>query len=132
MPSTTHAEQQDIYSIIFFTFQYNVFTKNKLSKLSQQSLWLFWLQSFLAVVRWIIRYISTKDCAGYTTTKKELLAIVETLKEFRNILMGQNIKVYSDHKKLTYKMHNSAQVMCWRLTFKEFSPELIYTPGAKI
>ena len=29
----------------------------------------------------------------YTTTKRELLAIVETLKEFRNILLGYKIKV---------------------------------------
>ena len=31
----------------------------------------------------------------YTTTERELLAIVETLKEFRNILLGQEIIVYS-------------------------------------
>jgi hypothetical protein len=30
----------------------------------------------------------------YTTTERELLLIVETLKAFRNILLGQKIKVH--------------------------------------
>ena len=31
---------------------------------------------------------------NYTTTERELLYIVETLKDVRNILLGQQIKVY--------------------------------------
>ncbi len=35
----------------------------------------------------------------YSVTGMELLAIVETLKEFKEMLWGQDIKVYTDHKK---------------------------------
>ncbi len=37
----------------------------------------------------------------YSMIKIALLAIVKTLKEFKGMLWGQDIKVYTDHKKLT-------------------------------
>ena len=67
--------------------------------------------------------------ARYTVGERELLSIVETLKEFRNILLGQSIKVYTDHKNLTCKNYNSDRVMRWRLLIEEFGPELIHLPG---
>ena len=38
----------------------------------------------------------------YMETEKELLIIVKTLKEFRDILLGEQLKLYTDHKKLTF------------------------------
>ena len=39
----------------------------------------------------------------YTITERDLLSIVENFKEFQNILLGQDIIIYTDHKNLTYK-----------------------------
>jgi hypothetical protein len=65
----------------------------------------------------------------YTTTERELLAIVETLKEFRNILLGQRIQIHTDHRNLTYKNFNTERVRRWRLILEEFGPELLYIKG---
>ena len=54
-----------------------------------------------------IAFFSTKlnkAQQNYTVTEEELLAIVETLKEFCNILLGQEITIYTHHKNLTYKV----------------------------
>ncbi len=69
--------------------------------------------------------------ARYTTTERELLSIVETLKEYRNILLGQKIVVHTDHKNLVYKHFNTERVMRWRLLLEEYGPELQYIKGEK-
>ena len=67
----------------------------------------------------------------YTTTERELLSIVETLKEYRNILLGHEIEVFTDHKNLTFKQFNTERVMRWRLLVEEFGPKLTYIQGEK-
>ena len=66
----------------------------------------------------------------YTTGERELLAIVETLKEFRTILLGHPIRIYTDHKNHTCKNFNTECVMRWRLILEEFGPALIYVKGS--
>ena len=67
----------------------------------------------------------------YTTTECELLYIVETLKEFRNVLLEQKVIVYTDNQNLTYKYFNTERIMRWRLIMEEYSPELFYVKGEK-
>ena len=46
-----------------------------------------------------------------TTSKRELLSLVETLNEFSNILLGQQIKVYIHHKNLHINQHRMSHAM---------------------
>ena len=69
-------------------------------------------------------FYSRKLCSTQrndTTTEQELLHIVETLRDFGNILLGQIIKVYADHKNLMYKLKfiSSIWVICRRHLIEE-------------
>ena len=67
----------------------------------------------------------------YSVTELELLSIVETLKEFKGILWGQRIKVYTDHKNLMQEALGltSNCVYRWCLLLGEYGPEITYIKG---
>ena len=65
----------------------------------------------------------------YTTGEQELLSIVETLKEYRNILLGQNLVVYTDHKNIIYGNLSNDRIARWRLLLEEFGPRYEHIAG---
>jgi hypothetical protein len=73
----------------------------------------------------------SKAQSKYSVTKIELLAIVETQKEFQGMLWGQTIKVYTDHKNLIHDALGltSDRVYHWQLLLEEFAPEIVYIKG---
>ncbi|MGH7974185.1 MAG: Ty3/Gypsy family RNase HI domain-containing protein, partial [bacterium] len=79
-----------------------------------------------------IAYFSRKLTSAqqrYTTIEKELLSVVETLKEFKTILYGTDIAVHTDHKNLIHHKFTSDRVLRWRLLIEEFHPAIVYVEG---
>ena len=68
---------------------------------------------------------------NHTVTDKELLGMTESLEHFRHILLDNEIKVYTDHKNLTYAgtNFNSDHRIRQRLLIEEYSAELIFVAG---
>eukprot|EP00804_Cyclotella_cryptica_P020477 CCRYP_019793-RB/>CCRYP_019793-RB protein AED:0.03 eAED:0.02 QI:0/0/0/1/0/0/2/0/728 len=67
----------------------------------------------------------------YSVTEQELKAIVETLKEVKGMLWGQQITVYTDHKNL---MQDALGLTCdrvyrWRLFLEEYGSNVVYIKG---
>jgi hypothetical protein len=70
----------------------------------------------------------SKTQQKYSVTEIELLAIVETLQEFKGMLWGQDTKVFTDHKNLTRDALGltSDRVYSWRLLLEEYAPNIIW------
>jgi hypothetical protein len=63
--------------------------------------------------------------------ENKLLAIVKTLQEFKGMLWGKNIKVFTDHTNLMRDALGltSDQVCQWRLLLEEYGPKITYIKG---
>ena len=76
-------------------------------------------QLFFTVGSW------TQTQTRYTISERELFSIVEGLEEFRNIFLGQQIRVKTDHNNLTQKMFNSDMSHeMEELYIEEYSPDI--------
>lgn len=77
------------------------------------------------------RTLNNAEC-NYSTTEKELLAIVYSVKHFRPYLYGQKFKIITDHLPLTYLMNckdPSSRLIRWRLLLEEYDYTIHHKPG---
>jgi hypothetical protein len=51
------------------------------------------------------------------------------LKEFRNILFGQQIVIHTDHCNILYNILSSDRFIRWRLLLEEYGPEYVHVSG---
>ena len=64
---------------------------------------------------------------NYTTTEKELLAVVYALDKFRSCLIGSNIVFFTYHSALKYlltKQNSKARLIRWVLLLQEFNIQI--------
>nr|GEU53028.1 DNA-directed DNA polymerase [Tanacetum cinerariifolium] len=76
----------------------------------------------------------TKAESNYTTTEKEMLAVVYAFEKFRSYLIMNKSIVYTDHSALKYllaKKDSKARLLRWVLLLQEFTFKVIDTKGAE-
>nr|GEV75928.1 hypothetical protein [Tanacetum cinerariifolium] len=72
--------------------------------------------------------------SNYTTTKKEMLAVMYAFEKFRSYLIMNKSIVYTDHSALEYlfaKKDSKARLLRWVLLLQEFTFKVIDTKGAE-
>jgi hypothetical protein len=63
-----------------------------------------------------------------------MLSAIETCKEYKNILLGYPIIVFTDHKNNTFndlKASDRVLLTCWLLLLEEYGVTFEYLPGKK-
>ena len=80
--------------------------------------------------RYVVYYASktlNEAQRNYTTTEKELLAVVYALDKFRAYLIGFDIIIFTDHSTLKYlltKKNSKARLIRWVLLLQEFNLQI--------
>nr|GEW51811.1 reverse transcriptase domain-containing protein [Tanacetum cinerariifolium] len=76
----------------------------------------------------------TEAESKYTTTKKEMLAVVYAFEKFRSYLIMNKSIVYTDHLAVKYlfsKKDSKARLLHWVLLLQEFTFKVVDTKGAE-
>lgn len=70
---------------------------------------------------------------NYSTTEKELLAIIMAIEQFRHFIWGKHFVVHTDHQALTYLFNankTNSRLLRWKLTLAEYSFDIIHRKGS--
>ena len=79
---------------------------------------------------YVVYYVSktlNEAQRNYTTTEKELMAVVYALDKFRAYLVVSDIKIFTDHSALKYlltKQNSKARLIRWVLLLQEFNLQI--------
>ena len=68
----------------------------------------------------------------YTTTEKELLAIIYAINKFRTYLFGTNFYIITDHRALLFLLstsYYSSRLTRWSLLLQQYSFTVCHCPG---
>ncbi len=68
---------------------------------------------------------------NYATIDKELLHVVATLKEFRSMLLGAELHIYSDHMNILHVGNSSERRLCWISYVDEYGPNIHHIEGPR-
>lgn len=70
---------------------------------------------------------------NYSTTHKELLAIILAIERFQHYIWGKRFVLYTDHQALTYLFGQNkvgSRLLRWKLTLAEYDFEIIHRRGS--
>ena len=81
-------------------------------------------------VAYYSRKLNSAQC-NYVTIDKELLCVVATLWEFRSMLLGAELHIYTDHKNILNVGNSSEQRLRWISYVDEYGPTIHYIEGPR-
>lgn len=70
--------------------------------------------------------------SNYSTTEKELLAIIWSIKPFRPYIYGRKFVIITDYRPLTWLFNVKdlgSRLIRWRLTIEKYDYKILYKPG---
>ena len=98
---------------------------------------LYFLKKYILNVEQPIAYYSrtlSKPERQYATIRREMLAVVESLKKFCCYLIGNKLTVRTDHSSLQWLRNfkdSVGQVVRWLELLAEYDFEIVHRPRAK-